>query len=806
MVTELKILNTKVDLFQDENIEIINSVISIKDISKNTNAFTRGFTVPASSNNNQLFKHYYDANITNTFDARVKINAEILLDGITFKNGFVQLMKVNIKKNKPTSYSINFSGKLTGISKALRNDELSLLDLTFYDHDFSFLSVFQGLTGYVETNTALDSITAGAVVYNLLAKKQYFYNPIETDNTQEETTANIAFDGGALTGVKWFDLRPSLRLIHILEAIEVDYGITFSRHFFGTAEFLDLYLWLNPDGKRNQLVYEQSMDFDVLNANGSPPWMDLTTDIATVERALDKQHGISFSPQHQVGYENVEYTVDIYRDDVIIKTYSDTGIIEDSRAIVTDYTLPFGSYTYRATVRTEEPFLYTARFFCTEYDEGFYFNDVDELATGSIDNTISTSIIKNALPKLKTIDFLKGIFNMFKLVVIPDPIVDDTYYVNTLEGYYEEGAVYDITKYVDFEEWDVERGTIFNEIVFKFQDPTTILNTKYLENNGTGFGDLELTLREDMNDPTSEMLDGETFTIELPFEQILYENLTNLSTGSQTSIITGTVTDEALAPISPKAHIFYNNVSIFNGNTIALLDDSDVKLPLAATNIPLHSNYTNNPIYTTTFSAEINVFDGVYMNNNLYSNHYENYISDIFNIKKRTWKYKSHLPINIITKLNLNDLLKIKGDYYRIDKFSYNLLTGETNFELINSFSTTIGGLRTSSNYLIANYNAQIKTIYIANLTGSTFNKVDLGHGTGWVSVVAVETEETQENILELSFLENTAPLQRNINLEITSTKGELTTLSIVQEAGLPRLDFSNKDNSMYTSLITLRA
>jgi len=69
LVTELKILGSKVDLYKDENIDVINSVLDIKDITKNTNAFTRGFTVPASANNNQLFKHYYDADLDNSFDA-----------------------------------------------------------------------------------------------------------------------------------------------------------------------------------------------------------------------------------------------------------------------------------------------------------------------------------------------------------------------------------------------------------------------------------------------------------------------------------------------------------------------------------------------------------------------------------------------------------------------------------------------------------------------------------------------------------------------------------------------------------------
>ena len=91
MITELRILNDKVSLFSDENIEVISSVLDIKDITKNTNAFTRGFTVPANANNNRIFKYWFDADINNSFDARTKVSASIFLDGIPFKVGFVQL-------------------------------------------------------------------------------------------------------------------------------------------------------------------------------------------------------------------------------------------------------------------------------------------------------------------------------------------------------------------------------------------------------------------------------------------------------------------------------------------------------------------------------------------------------------------------------------------------------------------------------------------------------------------------------------------------------------------------------------------
>ena len=58
MIVELLIGQSKIDLFKDEDISLKESILNISDISKNTTAFTKTFSVPASDNNNMVFKHY----------------------------------------------------------------------------------------------------------------------------------------------------------------------------------------------------------------------------------------------------------------------------------------------------------------------------------------------------------------------------------------------------------------------------------------------------------------------------------------------------------------------------------------------------------------------------------------------------------------------------------------------------------------------------------------------------------------------------------------------------------------------------
>ena len=100
MITAIYIENKRLTLFEDETITVQSSILSSQDITKNTGDYTKDFTVPANDNNNEIFKHYYDANIDNTFDARTKVNGKIELDGLPFKKGKVSIAQSYIKKRE----------------------------------------------------------------------------------------------------------------------------------------------------------------------------------------------------------------------------------------------------------------------------------------------------------------------------------------------------------------------------------------------------------------------------------------------------------------------------------------------------------------------------------------------------------------------------------------------------------------------------------------------------------------------------------------------------------------------------------
>ena len=52
---QLYISGTRIDLFKDESVSLIQSIQNVKDLSKIFTEFTQSFTIPASKTNNILF-------------------------------------------------------------------------------------------------------------------------------------------------------------------------------------------------------------------------------------------------------------------------------------------------------------------------------------------------------------------------------------------------------------------------------------------------------------------------------------------------------------------------------------------------------------------------------------------------------------------------------------------------------------------------------------------------------------------------------------------------------------------------------
>lgn len=749
MQVKIYIGESLLDTFPNENIELTSAVSSISDITRNLTDFTRSFTVPASDNNNQLFKHYYNANIDNTFDARTKVSGRIELDGMPFRYGKYRLEKVSVKQGKPYAYTIQFWGNTINLKDDLKNDELSVLDLSAYDHEYNSANVKTGLQ---------TSLFGGDIVYPMFAKKQFYYNADGVDDTLTPTLANIAFNNGGNAGAIWSNFKPSIKLLPIIEAIENKYDLTFSRDLFGREEFTNIYLWLNNNA---DLATTKSVMVDFTSQGN-------ILDLPNTQVNLADNYYVTGVPSRLVlevyplaGYEDVIYSVERRLDG------ESWGTIENLSGDTQN--------NFRTDVDPKKHTFYIAsgvtfEFYCVLKIVPFISGDGVKSATFNnqiIDVDFSFSL---NVPKIKIIDFLKGLFQMFKLIVITKD--DGTIYVNDINSYYAEGKLINLTDYIDSDNYEVERGKLLNPIVFNFQEPQTLLNTQFEANTGQAYGDEELILE----DEDGVQLDGESFEVKLPFEQVVYERLIDLNSNMQTNIMYGGMFNEKIDGVNPKPHLHYVYNSNISATPIAFINELLVKETINTTlNLPIHTFGIEAPQYSLTWGKELNEWDATTILNTLYSNYYESYINSVFNIKKRSFKFKGVLPLRLQLTLGLNDVIQIRNNYYRIDNYTFNLLTSETSFNLVNSFDNTLNGFVANRTSISTDYASKTESIFVTNGGNFSFNKVDEGFGTTWVTVTSLGSN------VYFSFDENNSGVLRTMKVEIqnTLTLQEITIILI---------------------------
>ena len=726
----------------------------MSDITKNTGDYSKSFTVPASKNNNRLFKHWYNASIDNGFDARSKVEGSIDIDGVPFKLGKWRLNKCNIVKGRLESYTINFFGNLPNISDTIGEDMLSDLAFPTLDHDWTSDNVKLGLEG---------NLLDGDIVYTLMANKRYFYNSHSGAHDVDATTINISSGASTshATGVVWSDLRPSVKLSKIIDAIETRYNsfiydnpIVFSRDFFGTTEFKEQYLWLKADDRVAIGGGEDIVDF----TSGNGTYINLTTNIGTFETIRTGVNRTRFVIVNKItpdsGYENVPYTFIVRNADTNEDVYAwdrtQWGNGDGVVSINTNLFSPSGTTTFNFEwyVKSNSKIEFTSTISVLKY-----VADIPEpfnTTTGASQTIVNEVVIGDEMPELKIVDFLKGIFNMFKLVAIPKD--DGSIYVNTLDSYYAQGQRYDATKYIDFAKFDVDRGELLKRIAFEFEEPSTILNMEFKKRaaDGQGYGASLVNVYESLT--PKKLIDGDTLEVKLPFEQIYFERLVDQNTAvtaPDTNIQTGVILDDNLNQVVPKPVLHYVTRQDISTTPIRFVNDLGVDVELnQSLNSPIHHFGVDQPIYSNLFEAEFSNFTGETLVNNLYSIHYKDYIQAIFELKRRTFMYTANLPIQIVTRLELNDVIAIGEIDYRINKYSYNLLNGLTKLELINGFDTTLQNRVYIPSVITLGKLFENLVFNVEGIaTDYVVTKIDEGFGTSWVTTSVIGTDNNLAGI-----------------------------------------------------------
>jgi hypothetical protein len=762
---QLYIKDKRVDLFDDETIEVKSSIQDARDIGKVFTDYSKTFSVPASSTNNQIFKHFYNFSIDDGFDGRVRHSSQIHINHLPFKRGRVFLNGVVMKNKKPSAYRITFFGNTVSLKDKFGDLKLSSLDLSDFDFDFSHTDIYNTFTSVGKT---VDGDTSAMIFPLITPKKRLFYDD-DLDNTNSQNYDGNLYRPASITsltdrqkqqyfkrGLTEADLKPAIKVYHIIKAIEQKFDLVFiPDDTSGTEDFLsihneamaNLYMWIsntagNITDKEDEGNYFYSgipRSFTSHSSNNHNfSWFSesngnfqVSSGFTELIAADSMEFNVKIRPAD--GYGTVKYRVKFVNvQNGQFQTIEGSG---DTNGEVTIASGLSTGQTFRIEFSSKAPMEDTEIIFEARktFQLAWLFGDEVEsyttLDSGTgFDTNTNRITIKDEMPDMKIIDFMKGLFQMFNLTAyVIDDETDDEYdtdangdpnvvKVLTLDDYYadavnnQSGGTLDITDYIDTKAHTVDTSLPFSEIEFAYEENTTVIKENHTRTFGEVFGDSTLSISQVY--PDTDYFFGEKYKIKPPFTILKYERIEGTdiqwgyAAGGDFQVEEGDFSDldDILAPKGNytaeniKPLLFYG-VRETSHDGFNFSDSAGTQSNYVSTGYYRPSNtnetvtknvndvYDTPPDFALTFDAEIDEFllhDFGRFSNSLFNKFYKNYITSVFDKNKRMFKFTAYMPPSFLIHYRLNDQLKIQDTLYRINSITTNLTSGKTTLELIN--------------------------------------------------------------------------------------------------------------------------
>jgi hypothetical protein len=726
---EIHIDGVRLDTFDDESLRIKKSAKDLKNVSKVFTAFSQSFTIPASKTNNKIFKHYYNNDIVNGFDARTYKAAELKLNGVSYDNGNIALESVKMSMGEPYSYTIRFYGKLTELAKQIGEDYLHDLDTSadnISNPDFEAL--------LAEDQSSSIGSPIPAVSFPLSSNNsRLLYHSGDEDyphHFEIDKTINCAFRSTSTHpsyGITSNMLTGAYKVGSIIDALESKYNLLFSGL---RVPYIESYRLLLNSANRENLG--ESFNFDVsglptvalqVSSNGvnedvivSDSTGINTTSFFVNERGVTTDiASTSGKNYYQIRYSATtslpNFKLHLLKDNEIISTTTvsegqDTSSLTNHVSGTTDtiYSASPQESPSRFTFRVEAAGngTVTVNFRFARFEGSTSFaQDITAYQTTTVTTSSTGDDFYNVsaqLPKLKIKDFLNILFKTFNLIpeIVKTDVHENTVICRHYDNYIYSGNTVDISKYVNIDSQTVKPTNIYSGIDFKNAEVKTSMESNFLKVNGREYGTLDFQLEVD-----ETKLTGKPFELKLDTHRIPLERLTDLDDGSLSNAMYLQLTDINNDRVDIGATFLYTanstgaNIAYYDGTSVVNIPDVVVPSNM------FYAGYQIDP-----YNGQCGNFWG-YEGDEFYQDYrfqglgsvnmfWQGYLDVIFDSKSRAFKCEAYLPINKLIDLSPADKIIINNKKYLIESFSTDFGSGKTSFSLISVSSEVMENFEAS--------------------------------------------------------------------------------------------------------------
>jgi hypothetical protein len=662
------IVEYELDLYDNVSIPINKSIIDIQNIAERKSDFSKTITLPGTSNNNNIFSNIFNlarsVQNDNTYNFAPDFNPSLKADAILYKNGIVQLQgylqltNINVLDDYEIEYEIIIIGKTANLFQDLGDKKLNELDLSAFNHDWTFANM-------------VTSWTPSAAI-------GYYYGLIDLGLSNNQR------------GYYTKDWKPQIFLKVIIDAIFKDAGYRYSSNFFTSGHYTKLVV---PATQNKPLLSEQQVTDNTFEA-------DRLTDSASVTL-------VSTNPTYVLPFNNiVQNTVPSGYDNTTFKftaqkngnyTIGVNAVMELTIAggggglfnyeVLKNGSLIFATPQYIISLTPTD--IFRENFSFTDYLEvgdeievqlknivttvdvvlkaGSYFNAVinAEIQVGGVMELAS------CLPSdIKQTDFLLSVINLFNLYIEPSDIDSKRLIIEPRDNFYLDTLV-DLTDKVDMSQ-PIEIKPLaelkFKEYNYEMAADKDAANSDFLLKYSQPYGSAKIGIVNDFVD--------ETFTTKVVFAPTPLLDSKNV--GMVFSKIVFKDTSGTRIDGTSKLRLLYAGglSASFGTNFFSLKDPDGTQHYFNSYPYVGHLNDVNNPTYDVNYyqpkelayttNTKVN-----YTTNNLYNLYHRKGLEEITNKDSKTVTLFAHLTENEINKLSFRNYYFIDKQYYRLYEIDF---------------------------------------------------------------------------------------------------------------------------------------
>lgn len=661
---QLYIEGQRVELFEDESIQITSSIQNVQDLSKTYTDFSQGFTVPASPYNNAIFEHWYQSDVNATTDPNLRKDGFLEIELTTFRKGKVQLEGAVITNNKPSAYKLTFYGEGITLKDLFGEDLLSDLDYSSLSHNYNSAEV----KARIEDGTNAYDVKYPLITSNRIWEYQSTSVDVPLPNWLTSTSTNNDIHTNA-GGINKDELFPAVRVSKIFDFIESKYGINFNGAFLGDERFTKLFLWFK--NKERFIALSESIDVDFTTVTPTFTTYDLTSAVNTTDNTIHVEYiaGVSL---HRIAVDvtsvssGSNYYIDVYQNGNLFNTIQGSSVNSYDLDFVSNVVGLDVIYDFKIRTQGSNNIALSVDYRVFYFSGLSFLQDYVTIACSNVITVANINLSANA-PQMKVADFVKGIMQQFNMTIYS--LAENQYWLEPLDDWYSKGAVVDITQYTDVDSIEHNRMPLYKKIGLNFQESECFLNKYFSQTFNRNYGDTTYQYNYD---------EGE-FKLEVPFENLLQTKFN----GTQ-ELQLGYSLNSEFAPYIPKPVLLYQYTNKTTDFKFAI-DSGGHSTITTYTPFGQDLKYNGYDI-TLNFSPETSTLLEIPIQETGFSQYYFSYLYNLYNLKQRLVNVKTNLPTSLLTELQLNDRLVIRDKRYIINEMQSNLTTGDVNLQLLLDF------------------------------------------------------------------------------------------------------------------------